>query len=464
MNAEVLAALPPEIQEELLLERGRAMLGLGAADPSHAQEMDNASFLATLPADLRNEILLSQNDNFLQTLPAAVQAEARALRERAGRHHYEAGGARAPGLPGGRVEGARYIPASMRFGGRYTDLAGTRRGNSYGGVEEKVVAAKKEKADGVKVFDNATLLGFMRILYAAHGKSISTDFLKLISTATHNAESRQFILRTLVGILATTLPGAGPEAELAGVKNLENLYTLADEFNPSVWTNHPLVGYDVGGAYAPSPMSRPPPPAAVVSRIVAVLHSLVKNDGAMKVDIVDGTAATSHASDSSCMVQLMSLLSYWQMYYAPSTVQVCATFNFQTLTPFIFLFPFHEQKLLEILDLSLKHKLALQAKVEKGEHVDLALVDCSSLHSLTGLLTGRNCSDTLYRIVLSVIRQLSKNKVLVSLSSALSTLLSLSSTLSTPLPLLSSLSTLIIDALVLAICSFLVFNLWFSAG
>lgn len=57
------------------------------ADPSNAEEMDQASFLATLNPELRNEILLTADESFLQSLPPQIVAEANALRERAASEH-----------------------------------------------------------------------------------------------------------------------------------------------------------------------------------------------------------------------------------------------------------------------------------------------------------------------------------------------------------------------------------------
>lgn len=63
--------------------------------------MDNATFLATLTdPQLREEILMTATPQFLETLPAEVRAEARALRDRAGTIRMNA--MRAPGGRGGQ--------------------------------------------------------------------------------------------------------------------------------------------------------------------------------------------------------------------------------------------------------------------------------------------------------------------------------------------------------------------------
>eukprot|EP01133_Synstelium_polycarpum_P008997 gene8997-10553_t len=86
INPEFLAALPIDIQNEVI-EQERIISSRRRnipppADLSHAEDMDNASFLATLPPDLRDEVLMSQPEAFLTTLPPELHAEAVRLRER----------------------------------------------------------------------------------------------------------------------------------------------------------------------------------------------------------------------------------------------------------------------------------------------------------------------------------------------------------------------------------------------
>ncbi|KAG7395551.1 hypothetical protein PHYBOEH_003640 [Phytophthora boehmeriae] len=85
-DRETLEALPPDIRAEVLENERRereAAARAETADTSRAQEMDNASFVASLAPELREEILITCDDAFLQTLPSQVRAEAMVLRERA---------------------------------------------------------------------------------------------------------------------------------------------------------------------------------------------------------------------------------------------------------------------------------------------------------------------------------------------------------------------------------------------
>ncbi|KAF1779462.1 protein of unknown function DUF4414 [Phytophthora cactorum] len=85
-DRETLEALPADIRAEVLENERRereAAARAETADTSRAQEMDNASFVASLAPELREEILVTCDDAFLQTLPSQVRAEAMVLRERA---------------------------------------------------------------------------------------------------------------------------------------------------------------------------------------------------------------------------------------------------------------------------------------------------------------------------------------------------------------------------------------------
>lgn len=89
INQEFLEALPPDIREELLQqeaadrrrrERESARRQAAVANaPAHAEDMDAASFLATLDPSLRQAVLADQPEEILATLGPEFVTEARAL-------------------------------------------------------------------------------------------------------------------------------------------------------------------------------------------------------------------------------------------------------------------------------------------------------------------------------------------------------------------------------------------------
>ncbi|KAK2383807.1 E3 ubiquitin-protein ligase UPL1 [Trifolium repens] len=87
IDPEFLAALPPDIQAEVLAQQ-RAQRVAQQAE-GHPVDMDNASIIATFPADLREEVLLTSSEAVLSALPSPLLAEAQILRDRA-MSHYQA--------------------------------------------------------------------------------------------------------------------------------------------------------------------------------------------------------------------------------------------------------------------------------------------------------------------------------------------------------------------------------------
>jgi E3 ubiquitin-protein ligase HUWE1 len=89
IDPEFLAALPPDIQAEVLAQQHSQRVLQAHQAEGQGVDMDNASFIATLPTDLREEVLLNSSEEVLASLPSPMLAEAQMLRDRA-RSHYQA--------------------------------------------------------------------------------------------------------------------------------------------------------------------------------------------------------------------------------------------------------------------------------------------------------------------------------------------------------------------------------------
>ncbi|KAI3769136.1 hypothetical protein L6452_00236 [Arctium lappa] len=85
IDPEFLAALPPDIQAEVLAQQRAQRIAQQAE--GQPVDMDNASIIATLPADLRREVLLTSSEAVLSALPSPLLAEAQMLRDRAMSHY-----------------------------------------------------------------------------------------------------------------------------------------------------------------------------------------------------------------------------------------------------------------------------------------------------------------------------------------------------------------------------------------
>uniref|UniRef100_A0A2P2M8T8 HECT-type E3 ubiquitin transferase n=1 Tax=Rhizophora mucronata TaxID=61149 RepID=A0A2P2M8T8_RHIMU len=85
IDPEFLAALPPDIQTEVLAQQRAQRIAQQAE--GQPVDMDNASIIATFPADLREEVLLTSSEAVLSALPSPLLAEAQMLRDRAVSHY-----------------------------------------------------------------------------------------------------------------------------------------------------------------------------------------------------------------------------------------------------------------------------------------------------------------------------------------------------------------------------------------
>lgn len=119
ISAEFLEALPPEIRAEILHqerieqarrraeERAAASSAGDAAPAPVAVDMDPASFIASLDPQLRQDVLMDQDEGFIQTLPTHIIAEAGTYRERAPRQPPRIG-------TGSRTEGTNAAPITRK--------------------------------------------------------------------------------------------------------------------------------------------------------------------------------------------------------------------------------------------------------------------------------------------------------------------------------------------------------------
>ena len=80
VNPEFLAALPPNIQEEVLAQQRMEQQRQAAAQANPEEPVDPGEFLQTLPAQLRQSVLADMEESQIPSLPAEYAAEAQNLR------------------------------------------------------------------------------------------------------------------------------------------------------------------------------------------------------------------------------------------------------------------------------------------------------------------------------------------------------------------------------------------------
>ncbi|CAG2183004.1 unnamed protein product, partial [Oppiella nova] len=81
VNPEFLAALPLNIQEEVLAQQRAEQQRIASQTANPETPVDAGSFILTLPPSLRRQVLADMDDSQLALLPPEVATEAQALRQ-----------------------------------------------------------------------------------------------------------------------------------------------------------------------------------------------------------------------------------------------------------------------------------------------------------------------------------------------------------------------------------------------
>ncbi|CUA66624.1 E3 ubiquitin-protein ligase HUWE1 [Rhizoctonia solani] len=175
ISAEFLDALPPDIRAEILMqesaeqarmERARAQAAEQTGGPS---DIDPASFLASLDPQLRQAVLMEQEDGFLQTLPSAMIAEATAMRETFSGRRYTGGASR------GTTSGSRHEPPAPR----------------------KPAAPR----DSIQLLDKSGISALVRLLFFPQFPPRKSNLHKILVNLCENSKTREDLFVLLLGIL-----------------------------------------------------------------------------------------------------------------------------------------------------------------------------------------------------------------------------------------------------------------------
>ena len=185
ISPEFLNALPPDIRQEILQQeaadrrrrereeaRRQATANGAAPPPARAEDMDPASFLASLDPALRNAVLLEQDDDVLAQLPAAIAAEARAL---------------------GGDRGSQ----------RWFDLPRLHRSNAQRRPPEDQPepVAKKPKRQVVQMLDKAGIATLLRLLFISQQGTSRDALNKILENVSQNRQNRAEVLSLLLSVL-----------------------------------------------------------------------------------------------------------------------------------------------------------------------------------------------------------------------------------------------------------------------
>lgn len=184
INREFLEALPPDIREELLQqeasdrrrrerEEARERRGPADATAARAEEMDPASFLASLDPTLRQAVLMEQDEEVLAHLPQAIAAEARAL------------------------GGDRMMP---RFGD-LSRLNRTTRGLERDPRGAHQAIKKPQRRQIVQMLDKAGVATLLRLMFIPQQGSSRQSLDDILFDVSQNRQNRAEVVSLLLSVL-----------------------------------------------------------------------------------------------------------------------------------------------------------------------------------------------------------------------------------------------------------------------
>jgi hypothetical protein len=205
LDPEALAALPEEMRREVIeqeqqQQRLRELQTAQAADPANAEEYleSNASFLASLSPDLREEILLTADDAFISSLPSTLIAEANVLRERvASRHRQRAEEANAVNAIGLGAAGVR--PGAARQAQQTSNPSRERRQrNGKLRIEKDIVWMENSPP----LLTTQSTVAFLSLLYLLIPIQPQRVMHKLMLNLCLCGQSRSLLLNVLISLLS----------------------------------------------------------------------------------------------------------------------------------------------------------------------------------------------------------------------------------------------------------------------
>lgn len=442
LDPEVLAALPEDMRREVIEQdrRERQMREQQQADPSQAEEMDNASFIASLSPELREEILLTADDTFLSSLPPNIVAEAQILRERASvqqrRLHDDALAG------GGHREDAGENGGSSQREGNGSTLEGrpgsARRKLRSGKIRvecdrDEVTYLPETLTDPIGKSDVMLLVSLLYLLSPVRpprllqktfqnlfGKPVlrqicSTVFVKLLH---EDNESARAAVDSLIreypendewrAPMDKTFPVADfpPETLLGAAPNIPD----GDTFNMSLSTSllRRKQGLGIAAAIAANLPNRLKTggslPQVAASRLVATMLQVCKNSQRYCLHLL--VAPTIELNDSqekpTCFDQLLDLLSKPMFARSSANLDHLLTLLEVVVSPLSQL-PKPDEEELEIAQRDID---AANAAGKEWVDVPRVVVAPSRLQILCSILGMETCRDTSFTKVNTIVRRL----------------------------------------------------------
>ncbi|KAL6012653.1 hypothetical protein ACLOJK_003142 [Asimina triloba] len=203
IDPEFLAALPPDIRAEVLAQQQAQRLHQSQELEGQPVEMDTVSIIATFPAELREEVLLTSSDAILANLTPALVAEANMLRERFA-HQYHS-----------RTLLGMYPRNRRGDSSRRGDGIGSSIDRTGGSISRRATGGKVVEADGAPLVDTESLKAMIRLLRVVQ-LPYKGQLQKLLLNLCAHHETRTSLVQILLDMLMLDVRGSTKNLNIAG--------------------------------------------------------------------------------------------------------------------------------------------------------------------------------------------------------------------------------------------------------
>lgn len=211
VNPEFLAALPAEVQEEVLAQQRAEQQRQAALNSNPDQPVDPAIFIQTLAPNLRRQVLADMDDSLLSLLPNDLAAEAQALRRELLTSNVNANSTLSRLLrtaAAGRMQRARYtitsVPEHVHTQQAWSWALDRPSGSmAHGGSSNRNVLtlSRDSKFKGRQLLDCEGLTCLVILLFVEEPRLNIARLHRVIRNLSYHQPTRQWVVQSMLSII-----------------------------------------------------------------------------------------------------------------------------------------------------------------------------------------------------------------------------------------------------------------------
>ncbi|KAG1653506.1 E3 ubiquitin-protein ligase HUWE1 [Nymphon striatum] len=201
VSPEFLAALPPNIQEEVLQQQRQEQQRLAVQNSNPEAPVDPAGFIQTLPPSLRQQVLADMDDSVIAVLPSELASEAQTLRREVEARQ--------------RQLHERFFTQGSAFSSilRNTDMecASVPQSHLAWAISQSVGNSSRSntlnssvKVRGRQLLDHEGLTCLLVLLFVDEPRLNTTRLHRVLRNLSYHAPTREWIIKSLLDIMGKT--------------------------------------------------------------------------------------------------------------------------------------------------------------------------------------------------------------------------------------------------------------------